>query len=276
MKIQPSLFFTFVLICIITACNKSADSYSVQSNDQSNAGQKLPDSLVAWYTFDNSTKDQTSNHNDVVFNNAVPVAGKSGVPKTAYRFDGMSMYMAIPNSPSLQFKKITGMTIMAKFKITGFYTGPCHVNCILQKGNDQGDGKFALRFDDGYYYKSDQCSKPVSPTHENVYGFWGDYKADVSEHDTSYLKKGTWYTIVWTTGPRTKGVANPIQADIYENGVYRGYNYNSAQFTNNSDSLYIGRMNDATYPYWFNGVIDEIRIYNKPLNHDAALALSNQ
>ena len=44
-------------------------------------------------------------------------------------------------------------------------------------------------------------------------------------------------------------------------------------FTNNFD-LYIGRLNDVQYPYWLNGDLDDIRIYNRALNEQEVDSLA--
>jgi hypothetical protein len=36
----------------------------------------------------------------------------------------------------------------------------------------------------------------------------------------------------------------------------------AATFTPNASPLRIGKTGRADYPFWFNGVIDEIRVYN--------------
>ena len=46
-------------------------------------------------------------------------------------------------------------------------------------------------------------------------------------------------------------------------------------FTDNSSDLYIGKHEDPPYPYYFNGIIDEIRIYNRALPAGAVQQLSN-
>src|SRR5450432_2626706 len=50
---------------------------------------------------------------------------------------------------------------------------------------------------------------------------------------------------------------------------------NGIGFTANTNKLYIGTLEDGTHPYWFNGVIDEIRIYSRDLPYGAVVALNN-
>jgi hypothetical protein len=45
-------------------------------------------------------------------------------------------------------------------------------------------------------------------------------------------------------------------------------------FTPNSNNLFIGRQENPAYPFLFNGVIDEIRIYNRALPPPAVTLLN--
>jgi len=38
-------------------------------------------------------------------------------------------------------------------------------------------------------------------------------------------------------------------------------------FTPNSNDIFIGKHENPLFPYYFNGVIDEIRIYNKAITN---------
>ncbi len=49
------------------------------------------------------------------------------------------------------------------------------------------------------------------------------------------------------------------------NGVVVDGQSQTTTFNSNADDLFIGKLNNPNYPYWFIGVIDEIRIYNKAL-----------
>src|SRR3954469_348793 len=98
----------FAIISIQISCKK--DDAAIQQSAQVNSSNAVTDSttdssllkgMVAWYTFNGDTKDHSGNHNDVISNSAFPAAGKSGLAKTAYRFDGTSSYMQVANSSSI-------------------------------------------------------------------------------------------------------------------------------------------------------------------------------
>lgn len=52
---------------------------------------------------------------------------------------------------------------------------------------------------------------------------------------------------------------------IYVNGELVSAVQKKANFAPNMNDLFIGKLNSSSYPYFFNGVIDEIGIYNREL-----------
>jgi hypothetical protein len=248
-----------VLSVELISCNKEVTTQpSVNSSSVQNSTSGT--SLVAWYTFDGDTKDHSGNGNDVVFNSATPTAGKSGLPNTAYSFNGVSSYMKVLNSATVgSFNH--GISLVAVLKPTGVYMGPCHGNAVIQKGNSDGvNGSYLIRFDDEKYWNGDGCDKPVKAANENFYASSGNepYQTLGAISNDNHIKE-RWYTVVYTSDGTT--------GSIYVNNVLQGTVTNSSyHFTPNADDLFFGRLNDSQYPYWFNGLIDEIRIYNRALS----------
>jgi Concanavalin A-like lectin/glucanases superfamily len=84
----------------------------------------------------------------------------------------------------------------------------------------------------------------------------------------SYVATGSWYKLTYTYDGFT--------AKLYVNGVLTSTAHLSVSFTPNSQDLFIGRNEDpySLFPYWLNGAIDEIRIYNRALPLQAITALN--
>lgn len=213
----------------------------------------LNDGLIAYYNFNGGNlNDSSGNKNNIVLNNGATLeADRYGHPNNAYRFNGTSNYMQVKNSASLN---PTNITIAAIVKLNGFYKGACHGNNILQKGTvDQNQGVYALRVNDITH----DCSTAPDTTKETFGGLYGDYGAAVAVNDTGHVATAKWYEVVYTyDGHYSK---------LYVDGVLRAYVTGTATFSPTTQDLFIGRAESAVYPYWFNGVIDEIRIYNKAL-----------
>jgi hypothetical protein len=230
--------------------SKSVDDAVADSSSSLNNG------LIAWYTFNGDVLDHSGHNNNVIFNSAKSAKGKSGLPKTAYLFDGVSSYMQVANSTSLNPLKIS---LYALVKPTGFYQGVCHGNRIISKeSNDYDQGKIALGFDDAAYYNYTGCNEPVQNKFENFYGVYGDGpNASGAKDVRDYVKQGQWYSIVYTyDGTNSK---------LYVNGVLVNKVVQSNTFNPNSNPLFIGRNQDVQYPYYFKGIIDEIRIYKRAI-----------
>jgi hypothetical protein len=226
---------------------------------------KLEVGLIAHYNFtDGSLLDETDNHNDITFNNATPVADINGEANNAYKFDGSTSYMRVPNSTSLNPQNIT---MMARIRVDGFYQGTCHFSDIISKGaTDYVDGFYVLRIADPFGH----CFELPDETREFFVGGFGNNTTpgDASgvAADTSFIQKNQWYTVVYTFDGST--------SKMYVNGQLKAELARSTSFTANNSNLFIGRHEDQQFPYWFNGVIDEIRIYDRAVNKKEAAVLS--
>ncbi len=256
------------VIFFAIACNKTESSAPLQNSSVDNTIIKT--SLVAWYTFNGDILDHSSYGNNVSFNSATPTTGKSGTPNSAYYFDGSSEYMVVPNSASLNGQH--GITLAVTINALGFYRGQYHSNRILQKGfRDQSDGVYYLGFDDDL---SGDNTGIVVDSMESFYAVYGNTQFNsISERDTNssdFIQKNRWYTIVFTVD--TNRVAK-----FYINGELKGTNYNAgSNFTPNTDDLYIGRLEDPDFPYWFHGIIDEIKIYNRAYDANVVGEISKE
>ncbi len=212
----------------------------------------LNDKLVAWYTFNGDILDHSGNSNNIDYNTATTATGKNGKPNTAYLFNGTSSYMSVPNSPSLN--PPAGITLAALFKPTDYYFDLGFASRILMKGvDDQSNGDYFL----GFYNTG------------IAYGTYGDnqYESNGVSSGENAIKLNKWYKMVYTY--------NGNIGKLYINGVLVNRSEKKAVFTPNDDILRIGTTGRPDYPYWFNGVIDEIRIYNSALTPVQVLKVTN-
>jgi hypothetical protein len=220
--------------------------------------------LVAYYNFNGGNLNDSSGYkNNIIFNNATTTADRNGNANNAYLFNGVSSYMEVANSFSLN---PDGITLYAIVKVNGFYYGTDHGNFILVKGWDQAQGMYLMQF-------NDYTSGIPDTTREIFMGAYGDNNnppgsAAGSGSMTAYLTADQWYKLVYTY--------DGVSAKFYVNGVLNSVTTESVSFTPNSMNLEIGRNNDpnsSLFPNWFNGAIDEIRIYNRALPQQAITQL---
>lgn len=238
---MKSIMFPILLICFssVTCAQINLDS-----------------GLLAYYPFNGNADDISGNKNNPVFNNASLSADRLGNPNSAYHFNGKNNCMKVPNAPTLN--AVNEMSISLWVKATGFYTGKCSGNSLLMKGdNDNKQGNYFLRFEDPYT----GCSKPDF-TKEIFQGPAGVLAT------TPVINLNQWYSVVWVCDNNT--------VSLYVDSVLRSSVQDSYNSFSNRYDLFIGRHNDPGFPYWFNGDLDEIRIYNRALSKEEVLLLSNK
>jgi hypothetical protein len=230
---------------------------------------RLDNGLVAHYNFtDGSLLDETENHNDIIFNNASNAPDSKGTADNAFLFNGNSNYMRVANSSSLNPQNIT---LMARVKVNDFYQGTCHFSEILGKGyTDITSGFYVLRVADPFGH----CYDAPDETKEFFLGGFGNNNPEGAAagvaSDTSFVQKDNWYTVVYTY--------DGTKSSIYVNGKLKAVQEKTVPFTPNTQDMFIGKNEDPSFPYWFNGVIDEIRIYNRAVTscEAASLSISNE
>jgi hypothetical protein len=221
--------------------------------------------LIAYYNFNGGNLNDSSGYgNNIVFNNnAVKTTDRFGVANNAYLFDGSSSYMTVKDSVSLNPSKIT---IFAIVKVNGFYTGSCGGNRIVSKGYpDDVNGFYSLQFFD----YSSNCGVP-NTSNETFSGDFGDnYPQGAAAGiaiDSVKVKTGQWYYLTYTYDGTT--------SSFYINGQLKGTQVKTVPFHANNFDLWIGKHEDPPFPYYFNGAIDEIRIYNRAMSAAAVNKLS--
>jgi len=212
--------------------------------------------LLAYYPFNGNANDASGNGNNGFVSGAIPVSDQWGTSNSAYYFNGLNSYIIVPHnatlSPTGQF------SICAKVKMQGFYNGLCYNNAIIVKGFDRTTGSYSLRT------TTDSLDCNTQDTMRHV------YRCDVQTISTNnaqayqpYVSLNNWDCLIGTYENDT--------VKLYVNGVFR-YKYYEPAMGVNTDDLYIGMLNSPVYPDWFNGVIDEVRLYNRALNSEEIAA----
>jgi len=221
--------------------------------------------LIAWYPFNGNANDESGYNNNAAYINAELTSDRFGNPKSAYLFNGTSNYIRIPNSPSINMAD--KITLSAWVKVNGFYNGTCHGNTVLMKGDeDYLTGNYMIRFEDHAYTHGQNCSgRPPDTKHQNFHGPnamapYGGY--------TPYIETGQWYNVTYTCDGTTVKVY--VNCELKISSPANGYT-----FSNRYD-LFLGKMRHSQYPYWFNGVMDDVRIYNRALSESEVLQLCNK
>ena len=203
--------------------------------------------LRAYYPFSGNANDVSGNNNNPVFNNATLTADRFGNPNSAYHFNGIDKYMRIPDHATLNMGNT--MSIALWVKPTGYNTGPCYTNMLVMKSSTATlQSNYHVRFGDIY----NGCSLP-NPAEERFAG-------NNAVAQTPFVQLNQWYSVVWTS--------DGVTEKIYVNCVLReSVPAGGIAYTNTFDLLF-GMNVNPSFPYWLNGDLDEVRLYNRALNQD--------
>jgi gliding motility-associated-like protein len=227
----------------------------------------LTSGLQLYLPFNGNAIDASGNGNNATINGPVLTTDQYGNANSAYQFDGINDFMEIANSASLSLD--SGLSLVAKVYPMGFYNSTCQGNVIFQKGNtDYLSGWYTLRYSDQPY--DNNCTS-FSPTYENfnmhvqVLGAFPFGTTAGLAGAPPYIQQNNWYCVVATW--------DYDSIRVYINGALTYKYSNQISLGANNDNLFIGKMNNPTYPYWLNGKLDELRIYNRAINYQEVQAL---
>lgn len=243
--LTPSLVTNTNAVYILTRTNGTCitrDTFNITVENCCFSCNSLPSTLgnglVACYPFDGNANDATTNNNHGTVNGATLTADRFGRPNRAYNFNGSS-YIQANNSASLSSAS-TAITFAFWSRISS-WVPQSGVNwaSVISKSSSTTDCayRFTIRQDGGSIIHNGKLWDYIPGAMSNVLNQWDFYAA----------------TVVGTT------------MKLYKNGVLMGSSTSSSPFTfNNSNPLNIGRDFPGILDY-FNGSLDDIRIYNRAL-----------
>jgi hypothetical protein len=230
----------------------------------------LNDSLVAYYPFSGNANDSSGNGNNGIVTNALLTTDRFGNVNSAYLFNGSSSSIRVPNSSTLKSSNFQ-LSISAWIKINQFSGNPKTGVIVDKSGSVSGDWGLS-------YYDWD-----ANTNYENLkYGAFVRTNSSILTsglHTTTSPSIGQWVHLVYSFD----GNSN---ANLYINGNLEssvGNGGNPISLWPNSQDMFIGKsgtingtfysITGSNYNY-FNGSIDDVRIYKKALNADEVRYLS--
>jgi len=195
--------------------------------------------LQAYYPFNGNANDESGNGNHGTPDGAGLVVDRHGDLTGAYDFDGLDDHIDVPNAASLN--GMTEMTLSSWIKTTSD-------GVILAKGNSTAGGQW-------------QYSQTVALGSGRVIAFYFAGAAHLSAVGSANVDDGEWHSVIST-------IKNNVEAKTYVDGVLVGTGTPSIFSWNLSDTtpLVIGGRNDGTQ--YFDGQIDDIRIYDRILSQN--------
>jgi Concanavalin A-like lectin/glucanases superfamily/HYR domain/Secretion system C-terminal sorting domain/Lectin C-type domain/SprB repeat len=203
---------------------------------------------VANYTFCGNANDTSPNANNGTINGATPTTDRFGNPNSAYSFDGVDDYISTAN---LAVNETDNWTMSAWVKPNSLN----QFGSILLNGYDDGGSG------NGYSMIQSDGGSGTGNTLAGLNGGVAFYSSDGTLASTA-----NWYQVVMTRiGGLTKFYINGVQtANTSSNGV--------GAF-NGASTFRIGSQNGNRF---FNGAIDDVKVYNSALTDSEVLLKFNE
>ncbi len=191
--------------------------------------------LVAYYPFNGNADDESGFNNNGTVSGAVLVPDRHGNPSSAYKFDGVNDYIQVPSSSSLNFQN--SVSINFWIRVGQFYERESYP---LSHGNWENRWKISLTDKHiRWTVKTNTGTKDLDSETELA--------AD-SLYNVTVLYDGSDY-------------------EIYLNGELDAFSIFSGQILTTNIDLMMGQVLPGNNQYNFNGVLDDIRIYNYAISY---------
>jgi hypothetical protein len=252
--LTPNTSYTYRVYAYNSAGNSLQYSNELTLSTQDSIPSWLTNGLVAYYPFNGNANDESGNGNNGTVNGATLAADRFGDTNKAYSFNGTSDFITIPHSASLALQNNITISVWKKsFGNTGNY------ETYLTKRDGNGNWNYSLGA--SHYYGQGGCS------------------GEVNKYLTARRNNGgAQYELRYTDSLVTPSVNNwshivaVIENNVvsfYINGNPTGTSCYGNQFTipsiDTGAPLTMGSCNCGLSEY-FNGILDDIRIYNRALS----------
>jgi hypothetical protein len=247
---------TSALVCLLalifTSLFLGVSNESAQIHAQEISTSSLDEGLVAHYPFNGNANDESGNGNDGTVYGASLTADRFGNANSAYSFDEKTNdFIKIQDDQDFIINNCITISAWMKFIINPYSISQSR-SYILDK---------CLNWRLWYSSNGEGASEP----RQFFLDLW-DWEG-VNTNITNW-KADTFYHIV--------GTYDGSQAKIYINGKLNNINTFSKSLRINDRNVHIGASSDSVNGSdFFNGVIDDIRIYNRALSEGEIQELYN-
>lgn len=219
-----------------------------------NAWADLNDGLVAYYPFCGNADDESGNGNHGTVNGATLTTNRLDRADSAYSFDGVDDYISVTDGSSFNFTNNLSLSLW----VNPESSQPNSNAALIDKSHSHNSN--------GGIQKSWVIQQSGDNT--NVFGFAYMYDNTAHMPNTIELEANVWSHIVVSKENGT--------VKYYENGVLQSEDEDTVSSieTNGALPLIIGSINNVNR--FFNGMIDDIRIYDRVLSEKEVRSLYNR
>ena len=197
--------------------------------------------LVAYYPFNGNANDESGNSNNGSIYGVTSTTDRFGNQNSAYLFDGDNDYIEINHSSSLNITQSITISYWVKMETSGPYYFPYH---IIEKHGCWGSGQ-----------RDNDINWGVMTDN-------GDFFTWALSFDFNQ-----WYNLTMKY--------DGLNVSIYVNGQLYDSEPASGSIKTNTNKVYISRY-DQGGNYYFDGTLDDFRIYNRALSESEIQQLYNE
>ena len=251
--LTPNTTYTYRVYAYNSAGNSLQYSNEVTVTTQDNIPSWLTNGLVAFYPFSGNAGDSSGNGNHGTVNGATLSMDRFGNTNKAYSFN--NNYIIVPNSNSFDY---TDFSVSFWIKTNNAST---QVPITQLKYTDASDEKFSFALNyNGLNRTHFACKYNIAPSCTPGVGWI------LNEH-TINVSDNTFHHITGTVEGNTM--------KFYIDGNLLGSVLGNSNQSSNcfGGDIQIGRCWN-NFPNYFNGTIDDIRIYNRPLSQSEVTYLA--
>lgn len=234
-------------------------AYSCQkdeSDSNDNKKDTLKDGLVGYYPFNGNAKDESGNANDGNVIGPILCNDKSGVSQSAYIFFTSHQDRIECNEDPIGDDETVSVSVMINPYARSYSNSVDDIEYIISTGSQTNSI--------GYYIYWDKGNIGLG---RKTQSFCFD-----TVLYTNY-QHNEWYNIVYMYNNDNKSVNLYVNGECIMTGLAKEKETTNNQF----NKLVIGMPNnvEGTFLYSFNGIIDEVRIYNRILTAYEIKKLNN-
>lgn len=212
----------------------------------------LVNGLVAYFPFDGNANDVSGYGNNGTISNATLTVDRFGTADKAMFFNGTTAYIKVNDSQSIRPENAVSVAAWVRIDaVSANYTR------IVTKGKNLGAAYSNWQLTTGTKPDLDDLSnKPL-------FTLWPSTRYDYP-YPTHTLGLGVWHHVCGTWDGTT--------AKLYYDGTMEAQIAIGGSMVYDSSPLMIGK--DNFYNNYFNGAIDEVRIYNRALSPEEVSRLT--
>lgn len=221
---------------------------------------------IARWTFDTTEvatltnlPDVSGNGNSGTVYNISSIDGFRNKPNRAGGFDGSTSWAEVMHDTMLTPSE---MTIISLVKFNGFNSALCEGNQIISKGQP-----YFVAGNWGQGVGDNSGCGTYSPTTEAMITQAGSFAG--SFPNPNYIQTNKWYFLASIITSDSMAQYQVMMDTANKAASLTPMNYSQGTYTlgTNTQNVSIGKHLNPNYPYWVNGAMDEVILFNKALTN---------